>query len=88
MTETLIPQIQKLISDETIANLKSKGMPVVIKGLYSMLPSPVRFVVKEESFTAFCMSNQEKIFGGKQSSKKAIKKTTPKKQATKKLKKK
>ena len=94
MIESLLPQIQKLITTDIINSLKKNGAKTVVKGLYTMMPGAVRVFIKEETFTAFCLSHQDKIFGNtpiksevKRSAKKTpASKTLMKKVATKKKK--
>lgn len=84
MIDTLLPQIQKLVSDKTIAAFKKNGPKTVATGLYNALPVYIRLVVKEKAFVDFCVSHQENIFGKAAPVKRPAKKLAPKK-AIKKL---
>ena|ERR1700752_5184029 len=89
MLETLLPQIQKHISDKAIETLKGKGPKVIFTSVYNMMPFYIRSMVKEESFVNFCMTHQEKFFATDTSAKKvssvkkaaAVKKAVPTKKA-------
>jgi hypothetical protein len=84
MIETLLPQIQKLVSEKTIAALKKNGPKTVATGLYNTLPVYIRLAIKEKTFVDFCVSQQESIFGKKAPIKKPTKKIATKKIAAKK----
>lgn len=84
MIDTLLPQIQKLVSDKTITAFKKNGPKTVATGLYNALPVYIRVIVKEKAFVDFCVSHQENIFGKTAAVKKPIKKIAAKKVAAKK----
>lgn len=83
MIETLLPQIQKHISEKAIETLKGQAPKVIFTSVYNMMPYPVRVMVKEDSFVKFCITHQEKLFGTDTSVKKSvsIKKAIPVKKA-------
>lgn len=81
--DQLLPQVQKLISDKTFNVLSTEGPKVAIKGLYNVLPGAIRLFIKEETFVAFCLSHQEKLFP---KSKLPAKKSAAKKASVKKVK--
>ncbi len=85
MIDNLLPQIQKLVSDKTIDSFKKNGVKTVASGLYNLLPSYVRLVVKEKAFVDFCLTHQESIFGKSVMSKKVVKKTPTKNRTPKKV---
>ena len=76
--DQLLPQVKKLISDNTLKVLSAEGPKMAIKGIYNILPGPIRLFVKEEAFITFCLSHQDKLFGKatpKKAAKKAVKKS-------------
>jgi hypothetical protein len=84
MIDTLLPQVQKLVSDKTIAAFKKNGPKTVAKGLYNTLPVYLRAFIKEKTFVDFCISQQEAIFGKTILAKESVKKVAAKKIAVKK----
>jgi hypothetical protein len=77
--DTLLPQIQKLVSDKMINALKKEGPKSIAKGIYTMLPGAIRILIKEDTFVSFCLTHQDKIFGKTPVAKKPIKKSATKK---------
>lgn len=73
--DQLLPQVQKLVSEKTLQMLSKEGPKVAIKGIYNILPGAIRLFVKEEAFTDFCLTHQEKLFG---KAKAPVKKTSAK----------
>ncbi len=63
MIETLLPHVQKLVSEKTMKTLTKEGPKTVAKGIYTLLPGAIRLIVKEESFINFYLTHQDKIFG-------------------------
>ena len=85
MLETLLPHVQKAISIGNFNSLKKNGIKAVAGGLYAMMPSPVRLLVKEKTFIEFCMNHQDKIFGKTVPAKNPVKKIAAKKAVAKKV---
>ncbi len=85
MLDILLPQVQKLISEKTINAFKKGGVKTVATGLYTLLPSYVRLMIKEKAFVDFCITHQERIFGKAIPAKKNVKKIASKKLPAKKI---
>ena len=83
MTLELLPEIKKNISDRIVNLFKEQGAKAAFTKLYTILPIPIRLLVKEEKFVSFCIQNQDKFFGNKVKTKKATKKSAVKKPAKK-----
>jgi hypothetical protein len=81
MLDTIIPQIQKLLSTNAVSNIKGQATNIAFKKIYSLMPIAVRLIVKEETFVHFCEKHKHKIFGVVESSaaKRPIKKLAAKK---------
>lgn len=84
MIDTLLPEIQKLVSEKKIVAFKNNGTKTVATGLYNALPVYVRLIVKEKAFVDFCVLHQENIFGKATPIKKPIKTIVAKKVSVKK----
>ncbi|MGZ4055566.1 MAG: hypothetical protein ACXVPU_17520 [Bacteroidia bacterium] len=61
--QQLLPEAQKLVDGTILEIVKEQGPKTAFIKMYNKLPFYIQAVIKEEAFTAFCMSNQDKIFG-------------------------
>ena len=70
--EDFTPQIQKLVSNELVANSLTKAQAVVrddemtrkiFGAVYDCLPKPVYRFVSEAAFIEFCMARRRKLLG-------------------------
>jgi hypothetical protein len=75
--ESILPIVQGLISDKVLNTIQKEGPKVAAKAIYTMLPSPARMFIKEETFVTFFLSNKNKIIDTK--AKKPTKKVAVKK---------
>lgn len=82
MLDKLYAEANRLVNDKIIAILKEQGPKVAFAHLYTLMPLPLRLLVKEDAFINFCIANKDRITGKPQTKKAAPKKVAARKAVT------